>query len=247
MKNNIFFILLDGCEFSIFEDLNFAKQVAPNISNLISQGILKKIISNGMITQVSLPTILTQTYPLDFGGYNLGIRDRPKSIIEIFKEENYRTAFIAAHDITGPRRNYERGSEFVKSIYDFDDTIEDYIRLILYHEIKKFDNKKIDIIEMKKILEIEFLEILSYALEAQDRVNYFLMPRRLKEPNKKTRENILKEIDLLKKDPLIILDKLKKIPSMFYKDYLGINLKNIDNIKLIRQIKKKKKDGIILK
>ena len=51
-----------------------ASKLAPNISNLMKTGILKKIISNGQITQVSLPTILTQTYPLDFDGYNNGIR-----------------------------------------------------------------------------------------------------------------------------------------------------------------------------
>ena len=39
-----------------------------------------------MITQVALPPILTQTYPLDFGGFNEGIKKRPRSITEILKK-----------------------------------------------------------------------------------------------------------------------------------------------------------------
>ena len=30
--------------------------------------------------------------------------------MESFKEKGYQTTFIAGHDITGPRRNYERGA-----------------------------------------------------------------------------------------------------------------------------------------
>ena len=96
-----------------------------------------------MITQVSLPSILTQTYPLDYNGYNMGIKFRPRSVIELFRDKGYETFFISGHDITGPRRNYERGASIVKSIYDFDDTITHYIRLVLYHDIKKFDEKNI--------------------------------------------------------------------------------------------------------
>ena len=108
-----------------------------------------------MITQVSLPSIFTQTYPLDYNGYNTGIKDRPKSIIELFKQKGYQTMFIAGHDISGPIRNYERGAEIIKSIYQFEDTIEKYIRLNLYFEIKNL-MKKISKTEIIKILQKNF-------------------------------------------------------------------------------------------
>ena len=241
MKKNVFFILLDGCEFSTFSNLDYVEEIAPNIYKFICNGVIKKIISNGMITQVSLPAILTQTYPLDFNGYNLGIKYRPKSVIELFSDNGYETSFLAAHDITGPRRNYERGARLVKSIYDFDDTIEDYIRLILYYDIKKFENKKISKKKMLQILQTEFSGILNYALESNDRVNYFFMPRRLKVPNKKTKSKIKKEILLLESKPEEVLHKIKEIPSMFYKDYLGVNLKDIEKKKIKKKIKIKKK------
>lgn len=237
MKKNIFFILLDGCEFNIFENLEFATKIAPSITSLMKNGVLKKIITNGMITQVSLPSILTQTYPLDYNGYNMGIKYRPKSVIEVFQEKGYQTAFIAGHDITGPRRNYERGATLVKSIYDFDDTIEHYIRLILYHEIKKFDQKKITKAEMINILQKNFSEVLNYALDSGDRVSHNFMPKRLKKPDSVTKYKIKKELILLRDSPLQILEKLKKIPSIFYLDFLGKDQIDLERINLDKKLR----------
>ena len=239
MKRNIFFILLDGCEFNIFENTAFATKIAPSITSLMRNGVLKKIVTNGMITQVSLPSILTQTYPLDYNGYNMGIKYRPKSIIESFREKGYETLFIGGHDITGPRRNYERGASIVKSIYDFDYTITNYIRLILYHEIKKFDEKKISKTKIINILQKEFSEVLNYAFESSDRVNRFLMPRRLKVPNIQTKNKIKEELILLRDSPLQILEKLKKIPSIFYMDFLGINKNDLEKINLEKRLRMK--------
>ena len=237
MKKNLLFILLDGCEFNIFENSNFASKIAPNISSLITDGILKKIVTNGMITQVSLPSILTQTYPLDYKGYNMGIKNRPKSIIELFKEEGFHTAFIAGHDITGPRRSYERGAKLVKSIYDFDDTIYHYIRLIIYHEIKKYDQKKISEVELVNILQKDFAEVLNYALNSTDRVDHSSMPCRLKKPNIIIKNKIKKELTLLRDNPLQVLEKLKKIPAMFYLDFLGENKVDLERINLEKKLK----------
>ena len=42
----------------------------------------------------------------------------------------------------GTKRKYERGATLVKSIYDYSHDLEQYIRLILYHEIKNLIKMK---------------------------------------------------------------------------------------------------------
>ena len=42
------------------------------------------------------------------------------------------TLFISGHGAITGRREFERGSNHVKSIFDFDDTIEHFIRHIIY-------------------------------------------------------------------------------------------------------------------
>ena len=36
---------------------------------------MRKVITNAQSTQFVLPSIFSLTYPLDYGGYNYGIRD----------------------------------------------------------------------------------------------------------------------------------------------------------------------------
>ncbi len=43
---------------------------------------MRRAIANGQTTQFVPPSIFTQTYPLDHGGYNNGIRGRPQSFEE---------------------------------------------------------------------------------------------------------------------------------------------------------------------
>lgn len=233
-KKNVLFLLIDGCEYSVFQNIDEARELAPTLTGVIDKGFVRKMISNGMITQVSLPTILTQTYPLDFGGYNFGIKNRPKSIIELLKENKYSTYFIAAHDITGPRRNFERGADVVRAIYDNDDIVEDYIRLILYHEFDLLIKGEITEEQFIHKLQTEFHDILSYAEWSGDRFERVFSPRRLRVPSAKTSLLLRCEREILKRDPYAIMDKLKKVPSSHYQDFLGEDLKDIDS----KQIKK---------
>jgi hypothetical protein len=233
---NVLMLLVDGCEFSVFERLDEARALAPTITSFIVTGCLHKITSNGMITQVSLPAILTQTYPLDHGGYNFGIRYRPVSMIEVLKEHGYKTYFLAAHDITGPRRMYERGSDVVRSIYDNDDTVEDYIRLVLKYEIDLWKSGDISRADLDKILQTDFMEILQYSEWPGDRFDHAFTPRRLRQPTLKTSLRTRRERELLSQDPDAILHKLDVVPSLHYHHFLGEDVRSYTPAQLARRV-----------
>ena len=93
-----------------------------------------------MHTQVALPTVLTQTFPLDYDGHNFGVKNRPKSFVEILKARGFETSFVAAANITGPLRYYERGADRVIDLCDHKSIIEMYVRQYLNHEITLFKN-----------------------------------------------------------------------------------------------------------
>ena len=118
MKRNIFLILIDGWRYDSIAESGIPKNIIPNITKLINEGVEKRIISNGMFTQVAFPTVLTQTFPLDYDGHNFGIKNRPKSFIEILKSRGFETSFISAAHITGPLRYYERGADKVLDLCD---------------------------------------------------------------------------------------------------------------------------------
>ena len=85
MKRNVLFLMVDALRYDVFDDLDEARQIAPTICSIMDKGVLRRLTSNGMVTQVAMPSILTQTFPFDHGGYNWGLNDRPKSFIEILK------------------------------------------------------------------------------------------------------------------------------------------------------------------
>ena len=96
--------------------------------------------------------------------------------------------------------------------------------------------KKISKEKIINILQKEFSDVLNYALESSDRVDRYLMPRRLKVPSIQTKNKIKKELILLRDSPLQILEKLK-IPSIFYLDYLGINKNDLEKMNLEKRLR----------
>ena len=58
----------------------------PNLSFLKKKGLFSEIIVNGQATKFVMPSVFTQTFPLDYGGYNSVIKKRPKSFVEILKK-----------------------------------------------------------------------------------------------------------------------------------------------------------------
>ena len=78
---------IDALRFDTFSNKKLCKILLPNLSKIINKGTIKKIISNGQVTQVSMPSIFCQRFPLDYDGYSTGIRNFPRSFVEDLKEE----------------------------------------------------------------------------------------------------------------------------------------------------------------
>ena len=62
-----------------------------------------------------MPSVFTQTFPLDYGGYNSVIKKRPKSFVEILKND-FKTFMLEGHDNDGPECCCDRGFDFTESI-----------------------------------------------------------------------------------------------------------------------------------
>ena len=77
-KNGIFFVI-DGLRYDVVSELENAREVVPNLAEIASNGSVTRTVANAQATQFVLPALFSLTYPLDYGGYNNGIRHRPRS------------------------------------------------------------------------------------------------------------------------------------------------------------------------
>ena len=65
--------------------------------------------STGCPTQMAMPGFMTSTLPLDCGGYNLGIRDRPDTVAEVFQRHGYHTISLNPGRAGSLEGGYARG------------------------------------------------------------------------------------------------------------------------------------------
>jgi len=235
---NIFLILIDALRYDFIKDHEHTNTI-PNINTLISSGVKKEIISNGSFTQVAVPTVLTQTYPLDYDGHNFGIKNRPKSFIEILKEKGFGTNFVAATHITGPLRYYERGCDNVLNLCDHRSFIEMYLRQYLNHEISMVEKKKKSKAQFDKTFQKTFKDIIDYCLNKDIRTKKNIH-RHLGRIGKSLERKLLNEKKILINKPDLVLKKIKFLSSNLYPYFLGeerVNRKKLFFVKIIEKVK----------
>ena len=74
-----------------------------------------------------MPPLFTQTFPLDFNGYNEVIKNRPVSFVEILKSDGFKTFMLQGDDNDGHRVVVKGGLIILKPFM-----IEDsYFKIIL--------------------------------------------------------------------------------------------------------------------
>jgi arylsulfatase A-like enzyme len=92
----------------------FERETAPNLIRLAAQGVkFEDAIAQGAWTKVSVPSILTSTYPTSNGIYELNHR-MPASgvtLAEVFREAGYATWATSSGRFTGRGSNLHQGLE----------------------------------------------------------------------------------------------------------------------------------------
>ena len=129
--------------YDIFENLKDSKFLYPSITKLASKGYIRKVVTNAQSTQFVLPALFSLTYPLDYGGYNFGIRHRKESYIETIKKKKKNlTLLIASCNQMSVGQSYERGFDQVLTTHDFRILLEQKITRIFSYELNLYKKKK---------------------------------------------------------------------------------------------------------
>jgi arylsulfatase A-like enzyme len=105
---------LDTVRRDRLDAFGFERETAPNVSRLAVQGVkFEDAIAQGAWTKVSVPSILTSTYPTSNGIYELNHR-MPASgvtLAEVFRQAGYATWATSSVQFTGRGSNLHQGVE----------------------------------------------------------------------------------------------------------------------------------------
>ncbi len=220
-KRNGLFLVIDGLRHDTMADARARARLFPTLSRLIDDGYLTKVTANAQATQFVMPALFSQTYPLDFGGYNRGITERPASYVEALKHAGYRTGLFSACNQLGLGLGYERGFDRLCTALDY--------RLLIDHRISRYLAYYIDGLKEGERNEAEVLGLIQSELIGllQSVIDYFGSEDKSAWPVKMVRKNARvvsgaqAEIDIILSDPKAILEKFSRIPSSLYWRFLG--------------------------
>jgi arylsulfatase A-like enzyme len=218
---NVLFLLLDAFRHDIFADMDDARILVPNLAGLVDKGFERRVVSNGMITKVAMAPLLTQTYPLDYGGYNDVIAARPASMVELLRDAGYATYMLISHCITGPTGRVERGADQIDSVWDHHMVLEMYFNHVLDHELALWVEGERDDETMAARISGEMDEVLAYIEDSGDRLDDRFLPARLRKLSRSEARQYARERDLIRRDPLAVARKIRAIPTKMYRHYLG--------------------------
>ncbi len=216
MTENLIIILIDALRFDRLVAGGYKYNLTPNLNKIIEEGtLLNNHYANGCPTQVSFPTIFTSTFPLDFNGYGEGIKNRPKSFAETFSSNGYQTFGVTSAHTSGDHFGYHRGFDSYENLLDFYQWFRQNLKVFLREPLRDYKENRIDKQKILEILSTNYLEVLNSTLSY---MNQFI-ELEIKSKNfdvKKNRIRVINEIEILKKNPEIILNKFLEFDYWYY-------------------------------
>ena len=213
---NIILLVIDTFRYDSFDNFHDPKSFLPNLSFLKEKGSFSKIITNGQATKFVMPPLFTQTFPLDFDGYNEVIKNRPVSFVEILKSDGYETYMLQGDDNDGPQSCCDRGFDHTEAIYDMRLLLQNYLEEVLRYEIKNLAKHKNKKEETKKKLS-NFKSILFHIASSKNRINDRNLPNELLRLGKKWKKKFYNKIKIIDSKPEVILRKIRKVdPHLYY-------------------------------
>ena len=120
MKNtNVLLLTVDALRRDRLGFSGYKRNTSPNIDKLTQQAIwCDNSFSLAPSTQPSIPTIITSTQPLSYGGYDMGIKYRPNSLTEILKKQQYKTRNLITFPWLRGTYGYDVGFDNVDHLYN---------------------------------------------------------------------------------------------------------------------------------
>jgi len=109
-KPNIILVTIDSLRLDRIYEITSGINKCPTLTNMIENGIIcNNSFSTGCPTQISFPSIFSNSLPLDFNGYDQGIKYRPDVLAETLNNNGYYTVGFNTGTALSSFFHYNRG------------------------------------------------------------------------------------------------------------------------------------------
>jgi hypothetical protein len=192
------------------------------MARLADRGFVRKVITNAQSTQFVMPSLFSQSYPLDHGGYNNGIRERPASYAESLHAAGFETHLMASCNQLGMTLGYDRGFDQVHTTNDYRLIIEQRINRTLSYDLGLWKSGARSEEETIAIVRREMDLLLERIEDEMRRHDKSIWPPKLRRINERVARGCAAERDLLRREPQQVLHRLMTIAPGIYWRFLGV-------------------------
>ena len=220
-RRNAIFLLIDSMRYDVASDPESMRAITPNLARLAGLGFARQVVANAQSTQFVMPSLFSQSYPLDHGGYNNGIRERPASFVECLKDAGYQSHLVGACNQIGITLGFDRGFDVVHTAVDYRHILSYRIEMTLQYELELAARGEKTESEALAAIAPELDSILEAILRDIDHSDSRSWPRRLKRINARVARLCAEERKLLQESPESVLRKLQALPPALYWRCLG--------------------------
>ena len=216
-KLNILLLTVDALRFDRLSLSGYGRNTSPVIDKLSKNSIwCENTFALAPSTQPSMPSMMTSTRPLSYGGYDLGVKNRPNFLPKVLKDNGYLTKHIITFAWLRSTYGYCLSVDHVEHYYNITGIVGSTVHSIRSH-VMSYQIKELDpAIMLKKVSPIIrqcFCDLEEYSNDmlndsslGRSFFSYSLFARQ--GYNYKTVKNIVqKHSDEFDHNPLAYIDK----------------------------------------
>lgn len=169
---NVVFLSVEALRFDRVEPSGYGRPTTPNLNKLVENALwCSNCFSLAPCTQPSMPAMLSSTMPLSYGGYDFGVKSRPKTFPEILQEAGYWTE----HQITVPwlvqTYGYNKGANKTAKLFPISGVVGTAV-YTLRSTVREWAQSNLDDdVMLKSVMPIVnqcFEDVISYCEERLD-------------------------------------------------------------------------------
>jgi arylsulfatase A-like enzyme len=210
-RPNIILLIVDALRHDRMGISGYKPSLTPTLDRLARQGFYAtNNFSVGCPTQIAMPGLFSSTLPLDHGGYDKGIQDRPLSFVEVLNRGGYRTHGISTCTAISQKYGYDRGFDEFTEIVDMVLWLQGWNSTTFNELMNRWNNGELNDDQTLEIFIQSYPPFLAQADRFLDTLDRLKAPQ-LWKSRKYWRKRLSAEKDLFKRDPRVILLRKKSI------------------------------------
>jgi len=162
--NNVILIGVDSLRADRTPMGGYGYNSCPTLEWLARNGVYcTQAVTHSGPTQFALPSVFTSTFPLDYGGYDDGIKNRPISLPEFFKQYGFRTFGFHMNSWSSELGSYSKGFEETVNLFEIECVWRDAgLYYSYYNNIRK--DGLIDDLEYYSLIELHLRKTMEFTI-----------------------------------------------------------------------------------